>query len=581
MKVKSISVGDISKWAVNSGFRGQFFKRAKIFGVVSVLFLSVSSLMAEGFKSGDLYYNVLSSLDKTVEVTNSPSQNYSGSIVVPSTVDYNGVTYNVVAVGNNAFGFCEQLEKITLSAGIKKLDFEAFGYCYKLSDITLNDELELIEERAFASCESLKLINLPQSVSQIGNYAFSGCVALENVNVDKANNSYASDNGVLYSKDFKRLIYSPAKKMYVTVNEQTTRIESYAFYYAEVVNVAGADNLVEIGEFAFEACKSLVSVAFGNKLTTLETGAFQASGIEEINLPQSLKTLSGRVFEACEKLKSIVIPADVTTVGEYCFRGCKSLESVTMDSKVSHIQEYAFHSCSALKTIVCKAVNPPYYYFDSSGFTDEIYSNTTLMVPVESVNKYKNEAPWKNFKNIQGLSSEIVNCTTPTDLKAEEITETAIKTAWNADESNLSWDFRYREGDGEFVEVKDLKEKKYTIDNVKPSTVYLWSVKAHCAEASESNWAADIQTATIGTDVEYAYADNLNVYATDNFINIINENRLFIKDVAVMTVNGSLVGKYNVNGVDNTIIPVNMKGVTLLVRVTGESSSATYKIVMK
>ena len=86
----------------------QFFINMKhkiLLSLVAVL-LTALSAQAYDFQSGDLYYNITSGT--TVEVTNQSwwsSANYQGlsTAIIPETVTYNGTTYSVTSIGNNAF----------------------------------------------------------------------------------------------------------------------------------------------------------------------------------------------------------------------------------------------------------------------------------------------------------------------------------------------------------------------------------------------------------------------------------------------------------------------------------------------
>ena len=49
-------------------------------------------------------------------------------------------------------------------------------------------------------------------VTSIGGWAFSICSSLESISVDTDNPAYASDNGVLFNKDFSTIIQVPTAK---------------------------------------------------------------------------------------------------------------------------------------------------------------------------------------------------------------------------------------------------------------------------------------------------------------------------------------------------------------------------------
>ena len=101
----------------------QFITR-KIILLAVMLLTSVGSSFA--FEYGGLTYRVIDNDAKTVKVTYQGSDAYSNpytksSIVIPETVDFNGNTYTVVEIGDNAFQNAA-LSSITIPATVKRLN---------------------------------------------------------------------------------------------------------------------------------------------------------------------------------------------------------------------------------------------------------------------------------------------------------------------------------------------------------------------------------------------------------------------------------------------------------------------------
>lgn len=222
-------------------------------------------------KIDGIYYNLISKA-KTAEVTSVYYAEYSGKIVIPSTIDYDGITYSVTTIdkeafyncesltsitipasvttiGNLAFKGCKSLTSITIPASVTTIGAQAFSGCKSLTSVTIPYSVTSIGGAAFRFCESLTSITIPASVTTIGDYAFNGCDLLTTITVDPANPNYCSQDNVLFDKAMKTLLFCPETKegAYTIPNSVTT-----------------------IGNSAFTYCSSLTSVNIPASVTYIE-----------------------------------------------------------------------------------------------------------------------------------------------------------------------------------------------------------------------------------------------------------------------------------------------------------------------
>ncbi|HEY5570246.1 MAG TPA: leucine-rich repeat domain-containing protein, partial [Bacteroidales bacterium] len=213
------------------------------------------------------------------------------SIIIPNSV---------TEIGENAFSMCRGLSSVTLSKNIAAIPDYAFSNCSSLSAITIPERVTSIGNAAFMDCKSLTSIHIPEGVTQIKPFAFIRCEKLTSVTlpnaatigdnsfgvcallkefvVSKDNPLYCAIDGVLFSKDKKRLITYPAGKS-----------KSYQI----------PDGVTTIGTYAFFRCKELTSVT----------------------LPKSVKTIGDDAFYNCTGLTSIRLPNSVTAIGGTAFYG--------------------------------------------------------------------------------------------------------------------------------------------------------------------------------------------------------------------------------------------------------------------
>lgn len=103
---------------------------------------------------------------------------YTGSITIPASVEFESATYQVTTIGQHAFHNCSSVTGITLPESITVIEDYAFQGCTKIQNLTLPSKITTIGNYAFYGCSGLKTLVLPYMISSIGNSAFMGCSAL-------------------------------------------------------------------------------------------------------------------------------------------------------------------------------------------------------------------------------------------------------------------------------------------------------------------------------------------------------------------------------------------------------------------
>ena len=136
-------------------------------------------------------------------------------------------------------------------------------------------------------------------------------------------------------------------------------------------------------------------------VTSIGDGAFaNHSGLTSVTIPNSVTSIGNYAFFNCSGLTSVTIPNSVTSIGDSAFNGCSGLTSVTIGNSVTSIGYDAFRGCSGLTKLVSLAVEPP---ICGEGAFEKVDKTTCqLLVPEESINKYKTANQWKEFLYILG-----------------------------------------------------------------------------------------------------------------------------------------------------------------------------------
>ena len=104
-----------------------------------------------------IYYN-LDTSNKVATVTyggstaTSGTDKYTGDITIPSSVIYNGSTYTVTAIKDDAFYKCSGLKSVIIPNSVTSIGSFAFYDCSRLTSVTIPNSVTSIGESAFQGC---------------------------------------------------------------------------------------------------------------------------------------------------------------------------------------------------------------------------------------------------------------------------------------------------------------------------------------------------------------------------------------------------------------------------------------------
>ena len=92
---------------------------------------------ADSVEIDGINYNLVSKT-KEAEVIRPGSDRYSGVIIIPDSVNYDGKTYHVTKIGKSAFRY-SFIESVSIPKSITAIEEEAFGYCEHLKSVHISD----------------------------------------------------------------------------------------------------------------------------------------------------------------------------------------------------------------------------------------------------------------------------------------------------------------------------------------------------------------------------------------------------------------------------------------------------------
>ena len=242
--------------------------------------------------------------------------------------------------------------EIIIEEGVKFIKEYAFADMNKLERVTLPDSLMMVEGEGhlFADCKQLTEVNFPRKLAEPSKALIK---KMEEVLINRFNTNRMFENcTALMEVKFPAGITSIS---YAFVG--CTAMESYTVPEG-ITDIAGAfDGCTELTQVnlrrgiqntgdAFRNCTSLRSVNIPDDWSTVN--CFSGSGITEVRIPPSVRTLWIGAYENCNNLTTVDLPDTVEELYYDAFRGCRQLSSVVLSSVVG---DNAFSDCPRLSSV--------------------------------------------------------------------------------------------------------------------------------------------------------------------------------------------------------------------------------------
>lgn len=202
-----------------------------------------------------------------------------------------------------------------------------------------------IKEQAFDKNGTIQGIVLPDTLVSVGRAAFRQCSALTSISPClPASVSFVGDQA-FYN--------APKLAVEVTLsNPDLTSVLGSTFRGTPITKVdLRGSGVVNIGEYAFENCKSLERVLQSKPFASIGQYAFSVcekmDGTIDLSSPDCTE-LANNIFATCKSLEGVKLSPALRSIGKSAFNGCTVLSSVEpfLPPSVTNVSDTAFNKCA-------------------------------------------------------------------------------------------------------------------------------------------------------------------------------------------------------------------------------------------
>ncbi len=275
---------------------------------------------------GDFTFNVYSDFAFLTDFSNLEAE----EVEIPAEI--NGVP--VVGVDGTPFGYCRNLKSITLPDSMQYFDWlDLVCIVTTVSsgssgshNVSVNTQLTEIDEETTFNPSNVTIM-ADENTDEDIIYP-----SVTEIKVSETNPYFTVSDGLLYSKDMKKVIGCPPA-MDLTELKISEK--------AEIIN-----------DYAFATCYKLKDLVIPENIKQINNAAFVACiNLESIELPESINAVHMDTFYMCESLSDVKFNGDISAIGIGAFGECTSLTEFDIPDSVTYIGANAFADSACAENV--------------------------------------------------------------------------------------------------------------------------------------------------------------------------------------------------------------------------------------
>lgn len=205
-----------------------------------------------------------------------------------------------------------------------------------IKEVILPDTLVNISGDTFYNSSNLRKVNIPKNVKFMGNNPFAGC---PNIEVNNESPYFNLVDGVLYNRDFTRLIYYPISKKddRYEIKEGCRILGKHSFYLCDnLKEVIIPSSIIKLENNPFSGCTKINlvnksdyyhiddSVIYDKDYSSV-IGCLNSINTDCLVL-KDVKRICRNSFWNCKGIRKIVLPKTLESIGYNPFVSCSNIE---------------------------------------------------------------------------------------------------------------------------------------------------------------------------------------------------------------------------------------------------------------
>ncbi len=263
---------------------------------------------------------------------------------------------SITAIGNYAFKYCTDLERIT-ARNVTKLGNAVFYHCTNLREF-IGSNLESIGDYAFSNTSSLTYLDT-RKVTSIGNYAFDCSTGIQSIISDKITSigEYSFQKSSVRNVELPCIRTVPScafencKSLETVIIPNAIYIRSRAFYGCDSLKDVTFDSITHINSSGFENCTMLANADFPLLKYANASSFRNCTSLKNLNAPL-LNEAGANAFENCTSIEKAHFQY-MEKLSQNAYKGCTSLKTVNLPL-LKTLEKNAFEGCSALNELWIK-----------------------------------------------------------------------------------------------------------------------------------------------------------------------------------------------------------------------------------